>query len=281
MTTTQAAYEETASRIRAAGASAMNDPAEVARKKRELSRSSIAFGNEQVMYESQSTTSAKNALRIHVPVEERMRQADDIKRIKAGLMRTNFVIGEEPTEYAPTSRLPVPTNLADARGKMSPELAHMIKASSIHFGNAHVDYSTVAKETMKWPGQLTSAERVEAKQRQADMQLRLQKHSFTFGEEHIDYTTNAQRDFKRFETSAEEERRRRDDITRLTQEIKAAHFSLGNDYTEYKSNTQMSMEAAARAQREAGSTLNLEHIRAMKQALQRTSFVIGDDPDYM
>lgn len=281
MTTTQAAYEETASRIRAAGANSVNDPAEVLRKKRELGRSSLTFGNERITYESQTTTSTKDALRIHVPVEERQQRADEIRRIKANLMRTNFVMGEDSTDYTPTSRLPIPANLADARGRMSPELAHMIKASSIHFGNITTDYRTVAKETMKWPGQQTPTERAESKRKQAEMQLRLQKHSFTFGEEQTDYTTNAQRDFKRFDTSAEEERRRKDDITRLTQEIKAAHFSLGNDTSVYKSNTHQSMESAARAQREVGNTNNIEQIRAMKQALQRTSFVIGDDPDYM
>lgn len=277
-TSLQDAQEQTAALLKAAGPGGISSREEIARKKKEIAKTSITFGNDTVNYETQAQTAVSGG-RTPVSLAERTRQAAEIKAIKASLMQTNFTLGEDVTQYEPTSRMPAPTNIAEARGHMSPELAKAIKSSSINFGNHATDYTTVNSEAMAYRGMLTADERAQQKRRQAEMQLRLQKHSFTMGEDKTDYRTNTETAFVRYNTTREEDAARKGDIQRLTQEIKAAHFSLGHDQVEYQSNTHMAMEHAARAQSSA-EPADAQRIRQMKLALQKTSFVIGDDPDY-
>ena len=68
-------------------------------------------------------------------------------------------------------------------------------------------------------------------------------------------------------------------IRAIIADSRSCHFSLGNDSVDYLSNTQRAMNTI-QGVTPTDTSKNVEHAKAMKAALQKTSIVIGDDTQY-
>jgi len=72
---------------------------------------------------------------------------------------------------------------------------------------------------------------------------------------------------------------RKAELRKVIDETRRCHFSLGDDKTEYKSNTHRAQEGVSTNSSE-DILQSIANAKKLKQQLQRTSFVVGFDPEY-
>lgn len=213
--------------------------------------------------------------------EERLAQQQRIKSMKAGLTTTNFRLGDEKPSYVSVNR----ESMAEAekfrgteRVEMNRGLKEAVKKSSIHFGNEKVEYETVAHEAMRYRGNENDFSKL--KEEVTAMTANLRKHNFSFGDEKIVYESDYHRGYGSLPAEAYSmTHTKKKDIRQIIDDSRACHFSLGNDRPQYMSNTHAALKTIeGRSANDVSA--QIERAKQMKAALQKTSFVIGDDEDY-
>jgi hypothetical protein len=202
------------------------------------------------------------------------------KEMKKALTTTNFVLGDEPTVYASANR----DAMADGfkgyeRAEKNNDLKEAIKKSSLHFGNETVNYLTVQQEATL--PRKSDVDWNEQKQAIATMTASLRKHNFSFGEEKVEYLSDQTRGYGSVPIKAYSQRQEAlPGIKATIQDSRSCHFSLGLDKVLYESNTHGGFKTVSGATPQE-LLAQRAALKKMKQALQTTSIVIGDDAEYM
>jgi hypothetical protein len=212
--------------------------------------------------------------------EERAHTKAVIKKMKADLTVTNFRLGDETPLYQTVNREAMAAsktfeyNHRDADSKVR----GLIKKSSLHFGNEPVKYESCAHEAMEYRG--TKANFAALKDEVGKMSANLRRHNFSFGEERVDYTSDYQRGYGSVPKDAYfKSTDKKEKMRAVIEDSRSCHFSLGNDRVNYQSNTHSALDQVLG--RAHGDVLeSLESSRQMKAALQKTSFIVGDDEEY-
>ena len=115
----------------------------------------------------------------------------------------------------------------------------------------------------------------------------LRKHNFNFGDDVIDYTSDYQRGYGAIDNNSYlSAGKAREHMIELKKDLRKTHFSFGNDKTNYVSDTQSALRGPSLGSdgnsynRANEVQKNIARAKQMKQELQKTSYVIGDDEEY-
>lgn len=138
------------------------------------------------------------------------------------------------------------------------------------------NYESVAHEGMRYKGS-----DIDFAARHAEVQTMkagLTRHNFSFGEERPLYQSVYKAGFHPHNLN---DAATRDHVAlkKQIEEIRRSHFVLGNEKVDYISHQHEHL-SGAEVMSPAEIQAQLEKNRKLKQYLQRTNFVIGDDPDY-
>eukprot|EP01038_Epipyxis_sp_PR26KG_P013503 gene13503-18117_t len=277
-TTTQSSLEDVASKLagnydRAGLLKGLED------RKMKNNKTSINFGNEIVNYTSDAKEQQSRGVGGN-SVEERMAQAARIKKMKADLTVTNFKLGDEIPTYQSVNQLAMKAAEGfpnEPKVQLNTDLKETVKKSSIHFGNESVDYSTVQQSSMQYLGNQNNFAKLKDEVKQ--MTATLRKHNFSFGDEKVSYQTDYNAGYSSVPMDAYRIGDRKKGMRAIIDDSRACHFSLGQDKVNYKSNAQQSMSSID-GFTATDASKSVEHAKAMKVALQKTSIVIGDDKEY-
>lgn len=213
---------------------------------------------------------------------QRAAEKDRQKKMKKALTTTNFVLGDEPGHYSSANREAMAASETFKDYKkvvMNTDLKEAIKRSSLHFGNEKVNYQTVQQEATV--SRKSDMDFNKLKEDIAAMTASLRKHNFSFGEEKVEYISDQTRGYGSVPLEAYAQRSQAlPKIRETIEDSRSCHFSLGLDKVVYESNTHggfKSVSGATPAELQA----QMLRLKKMKQALQTTSIVIGDDKEYM
>jgi hypothetical protein len=220
----------------------------------------------------------------YVSLEERKKQTERIRAMKADLTTTNFTLGDEIPHYESVNHQAMAAaetfSMSSARPSLSSaaELKESIKRSSIHFGNEKPTYETVAHNSMQYRGNENNFNKL--KDEVTAMKVGLRKHNFHFGDERINYQSDSHAGYGSVPLSAYKAAlANKNDMRNTIEDQRKCHFSLGNDRPNYISNTHSALKGIEG--NSATDVFNqMERAKAMKLALQKTSIVIGDDEEY-
>ncbi len=235
----------------------------------------------QVNYLSDTQENLNKAL-VGVSSVDRATNIAQIKKMKADLTVTNFKLGDEAPVYETTNRS---ANMAaehpDRSGANLNEnkMKEVIKKSSLHFGTEPVDYQSVSHQAMEYRG--SQANFSQLKDEVSKMSATLRQHNFSFGEEKINYQSDYNRGFgtvplESYVAAPDKNQK----MKAIIEDSRSCHFSLGNDSVKYQSNTQSALREVLTRDSE-DMAQSVERAKDMKAALKKTSFIIGDDDDYM
>ena len=207
--------------------------------------------------------------------------------MKAALTMTSFCLGDETPLYESTNHEAMSTvarnspreGEAAERATANNDLKAAIKKSSIHFGQEKVNYESVAHESMQYRGNQSTFDKMRDDIK--EMTVTLRKHNFSFGDESVEYKSDYQRGYGSLPLSAYAVAGNQRPVIRETiNEQRRSHFSFGLEKVNYLSNTHAALKIIE-GHPPGDMSKGLENARAMKEALQRTSIVIGDDQEYM
>eukprot|EP01035_Chromulina_nebulosa_P021301 gene21301-27598_t len=211
--------------------------------------------------------------------------------MKSELTQTSFSLGDDKPEYisenhrqmAEASRF----NSGD-RSHLVSDLKEAVKKSSITFGKEPVNYKTVAQESMEYKGNPLNFE--ERKNEITEMTRTLRKHNFTLGDDRVEYITDYQRGYKPMSKEVYQQHNdSKANMIKLKSDLRKNHFVLGHEKVNYLTDTQEALRIAegfGKATSTEGESYglevqkNIQRAKEMKQALQKTSYVIGDDYEY-
>lgn len=239
-------------------------------------QTSILFGNASVDYQSDARSSQNNVMQ-GFDVEERQAQGKRNKDMKAQLTRANFSLGDEKVDYDSTAHSGLRNGANGMGGRQ--ERCRPSRESSIQFGaEKNVEYRSVAQDSMVYHGNANDFEA--SRKNVVALKTHLRRHQISLGEEKVEYVTDNQRGYPSLDSSNYDHKNRKMELRKVIEESQACHFSLGQDKTEYLSNTHRSQNtntgvSAADIAQEAANA------KRMKQQLQRTSFEVGTDPEYL
>jgi hypothetical protein len=204
------------------------------------------------------------------------------KDMKTALTATTFKLGDDIRyEYVSQNHLAM-KDIEKVRGGEKAALAEdvksLVKKSSLHFGNEQIKWASVASEGYKYHGNTNNFEKM--RDEVIALKTNLRKHNFSFGEERVDYESDYQRGFKTI-PAEEYNSRSRDELKTTIENIRKTHYSLGDDSgVDYTSATHKSMRTVEGHPPE-DTAKYAQQAKELRQQLQRTTFTIGDDPEYM
>lgn len=164
-----------------------------------------------------------------VSPEERAKQAERIKTMKAELTTTNFRLGDEIPLYESVNHEAMAraeTFKNAQRVAMNKNVKEAVKKSSIYFGNEPVRYETVAHDAMKYKGNENDFSKLQREVN--DMKITLSRHNFTLGDEKVDYVSDYHRGYGSLPAEAYvHDAKKRQEMQAVVLDSRAAHFSLG------------------------------------------------------
>ena len=239
-------------------------------------QTSIMFGNASVDYQSDARSSQSNVMQGY-DIDERNAQGKRNKDMKSQLTRANFSLGDEKVDYDSTAHAGLRNGAHGMGGRQ--ERCKPSRESSIQFGaEKEINYRSTAQDSMVYNG---SANDFEASRKNVvALKTHLRRHQISLGEEPVEYVTDNQRGFPSIDSSNYDHKNRKLELRKVIGESQACHFSFGQDNVEYLSNTHRSQGnnkgvSSADIEREAANA------KRMKAQLQRTSFEVGTDPEYL
>ena len=201
--------------------------------------------------------------------------------MKADLTTTNFRLGDEIPDYhsANHDAMAVAESFQGVpRVQTNNDIKEAVKKSSIHFGNEKINYESVAHSAMQYRGNENNFAKLKDEVQTMTKQLR--KHNFSLGDEKVDYESDYHRGYGSVPKESYAQRHiDKGNMKSVIEDSRRCHFVLGNDRTQYLSNTHSALKGIE------GHTPNdvfvqMERAKEMKQNLQKTSIVIGDDQEY-
>lgn len=275
VTTTSSAMEDVASKIGSYDRGKM--VSELRNRKLANTKTSILFGNDSVEYLSDAHSQQKNVMH-GFDIEERKSQTARNKDMKAQLTRANFSLGDEKVDYETTARAGLRASAeAGQLGKTKPTVSIPAQKSSIDFGSEKPNYKSVAQDAMCYHGNTNDFSKM--KDEVTALKTHLRRHQISMGEEKVDYTSDYRRGYKNLPEECYNHGDRKAELRKVIDETRRCHFSLGDDKTEYKSNTHRAQEGVS-ANSSEDILQSIANAKKLKQQLQRTSFVVGFDPEY-
>jgi len=275
ITTTSSAMEDVASKIGEYDRGRMVQ--DLKNRKLANTKTSILFGNESVEYLSDAHAQQKTA-KAGFDVAERKAQLERNKIMKADLTRANFSLGDEKVDYETTTKAGVRAAAeAELRCKTKPTVSIPAQKSSIDFGSEPPVYKSVAQEGMTYHG--TTNDFAKMKSDVNALKTHLRRHQISMGDDKVDYTSDYRRGYRDMPADTYMQGDRKKELQKVINETRACHFSLGDDKNEYISNTHRAQQGASGSS-PAEILASIEHAKKLKQQLQRTSFVVGFDPEY-
>jgi hypothetical protein len=254
-----------------------------ARRANASSGTSICFGNEQITYLSDTKEKQNNAATAY-KLREKNEHANHMKickSMKEELSRTNFVLGDtaQSVNYESTMKqaMKIASNESHLKNSNIVTARDVAKKSSIYFGNEDTDYRSEAQRSITHSGD--DGTYIRNKKEVSNMKINLLKRNFTLGEEPVEYKSDYQRGFSSLNPELYRQKEKRAEMKQFVEETRRCHFVLGQDDIKYKSNAQESQE---KSQLMTGADVraDTENARLLKQQLQKTSFIIGNDQDY-
>lgn len=240
-------------------------------------RTSIMFGNAPVVYESDAHGSQTNVMKGY-DAEERVAQSKRNRLMKQQLTRANFSLGDEKVEYSSVLHDGLRSTI-EAKGGGRQEMCQPARGSSIQFGSENkVDYKSTAQEAMVYHG--SAHDFAASKKNVSDLKNHLRRHQISLGEEKVEYLTDSQKMYAPIDPEKYDHKNRKAELRKVINDCQACHFSLGEDKPEYVSNSHLAQRV------NTGMSLSeiqqeMANAKRMKQQLQRTSFEVGSDPEYM
>jgi hypothetical protein len=232
-------------------------------------------------------------------------QKQRIKQMKADLTKTNFKMGDErdKTEYMSTNHqgmLQVIQHPMDARERgekkaLNEAMKEAVKRSSLEFGTEKPIYESVMSGQMRKAGGMGPGDDYQKRKGEiGEMTSALRKHNFQIGADYSkeynagQYETDYHSGYGSLPKAAYMMAHdHKEEINRHIADSRSSHYSLDMPgyKAEYKSTCHDSMEKVYM------STLGTdtrqmrvdeqERARSMKANLTRTTFVLGDDREYM
>lgn len=270
-TTTHSALEEVASKIDPTTRGNVVD--DLRQRKIANNKTSILFGNESVNYHSLNMEQQQTITR-GFDIKEREEQLQRNKDMKANLTKANFCLGDEKVDYETTFQRGLkPIN---GKGTHMPIIKPKMN-SSINFGTERPDYTSVAHQAMTYRGNGNDFNKM--KEEVVALKTHLRKHNFSLGEEHVDYQSDYRRGFPPIASENYNHGDRKAALKKVIEDTRKCHFSLGQDQVDYVSNTHRAQNIAPPSNA-SDVFKQMEHARQMKQQLQKTSIVVGFDPEY-
>jgi hypothetical protein len=239
-------------------------------------QTSIMFGNTAVDYQSDAHSNQSHAMKGY-DLAEREAQGKRNKDMKQQLTRANFSLGDEKVDYDSTAHAGLRNGANGMGGRQ--ERCRPSRESSIQFGaEKSINYQSTAQQGMVYSGNANDFEA--SRKNVIALKTHLRRHQISLGEEQIEYQTDNQRGYPAIDPSNYDHKNRKLELRKVIEESQACHFSLGQDKTEYVSNTHRSQSnntgvSAADVARE------IAHAKQLKAQLQRTSFEVGTDPEYL
>lgn len=281
-TTSNTALKEVADRL-AGSYNRKKASEELYARKISNTKTSISFGNETVNYVSDAQENQLKCMGGSNP-EERARQAQRIKAMKAELTTTNFKLGDVMPDYKSTNQEAMEFSASEAfkgTGKvaMNNSLKEAVKKSSISFGNESVAYHTVSHDSMKYHGNTNNFSAL--KEEVAAMTATLRKHNFSLGDEKVEYQSDYNRGYGTVHTEAySKSGENKAGMRAIIEDSRSCHFSLGNDKVTYLSNNQAAFQSTESGESAKEVAKGIENAKKMKAELMKTSICIGDDKAY-
>jgi len=252
-----------------------------ARKSNQPVSTSICFGSEKVSYVSDLMEQQQKSIK-GMKSNEHGDHMKKLKEMKAELSKASFEFGnsKEKTLYETTSKAALSASSKGHHPVVHIQAKDVGKTTSIYFGDQPTDYCS---ETQR-AGTVVSACRSDFTERQAEvaaMKKGLQKRNFTFGEEPVEYQSDYQRGYTALSPDFYS-RNNRSEMKNTLEETRKCHFSLGHDPQAdmYTSDSQRAQKLGA-SQNLSEIKEHQENAKALKQQLQKTSFVIGNDEDFL
>lgn len=215
--------------------------------------------------------------------EERLLQRERIKTMKQELTATNFRLGDEKPYYSSVNQdaMREAENFSqgsEVRAKLNTDLKESIKRSSLNFGNEKVNYVTVAQESMKAHHNENDFAKIKSDVNQLKTNLR--KHNFNFGDEKVSYVSDYNSGYGSIPIECFNNLEIKKKMKEKVEDSRSCHFVLGCDRPNYTSNTHEALKIIENTTFKKDVKAEAERAKAMRQALQRTSIVIGDDAEY-
>jgi hypothetical protein len=239
-------------------------------------QTSILFGNASVSYLSDARSSQNSVMKGY-DVDELQAQGKRNKDMKKQLTAANFSLGDEKVDYDSTSHAGLRSGCEGSGGRQ--ERFNPGRGSSIQFGSEkNIDYRSTAQEGMIYHGNANDF--ATSKQNVIALKNHLRRHQISLGEEKVEYVTDNQRGYPSIDSSNYDHKNRKEELRKVISESQACHFSFGQDKPEYLSNSHRSQGtySGMSASEVAAEAANAKR---MKQQLQRTSFEVGTDPEYL
>jgi hypothetical protein len=200
------------------------------------------------------------------------------------LRRTNFSFGSEPVDYHQTSILPDPTgHVGEYTGVLNKEVERFIKQSNLYFGNAEPEFTSTAHVGMAGG---VAGDNLNDFKKTRDLTNKLKKelrtHNFSLGDDKVDYTTDHQRGFQPY-TREQQQAVRGSLAKEVKADLRKCHFEFGHDEPVWETDVMASHWKVADQISKSGRNPGADKDKAkkLKAELQKTSFIIGDDPEYM
>lgn len=262
-------------------------------------KTSISFGNEKVFFKSRIikyfilyiflgqvnyiSDTKESLLKCtgKISPEEIKFQNEKIKEMKKELTTTNFRLGDEKPNYQSVNHesMARANNFRNTeKATLNTEVKENVKKSSLYFGNEKVNYESVSHNAMKYQGNQNNFQKL--KEEVQDLTANLRKHNFTFGDEKVLYESDYQRGYGSIpkESYAIDENKKKH-MKSFVDDCRSCHFTLGNDRPHYLSNTHSALKIIE-GHSANDITAQIERAKEMRQALQKTSIIIGDDQEY-
>jgi hypothetical protein len=262
---------------------------------------SFFFSSHQIRYISDAMENQK--LILNASHADKEAQKLRIKKMKADLTTTNFKLGDERerTEYMSTNHqgmLQVIQNPMDARERVEKKalneaLKEAVKRSSLEFGHEKPVYESIMTGQMKreaGPG----VDFQKRKDEISEMTNALRKHNFSIGADYSrEYNAGQyETDYNSGYGSLPKEaymmaHNNKDEIQRHIADSRSSHYSLdmAGYRAEYKSASHDSMEKVYKSVLGTDTSQmrkdEQERARVMKANLTKTTFVLGDDTEYI
>lgn len=252
-------------------------------------QTSIVFGSERVLYESDAMSRQKDIL----GNKSAGADAKACKELKLGLQKSNIMIGtDSDTNYSTTSgaaffypekTTTLEEDLKVAEDKLKLKMA--IKTSSIKLGSDAGSYATTSADALAYQGNDNNF--AEMKMKTMKLKRDLGGHNFEFAHP-VGEDGEALANDERFQTSsalalpsyhyAKYGDTRATLSTEAKGDLRKSHFELGYEKTEYRTDQQdgypeRSIDKEIREE-------NANTVRSLKLALKKTSLVLGDDKEY-
>ena len=245
-------------------------------------KTSIVFGFDEDKWQTDAQARQQDILAAKPRdiAKERKEQHEMKMHLK---FHTNISFGGEgqPIDYTQDSKQHDPTGrIHEYTGVLNKEVEKFIKQSSLHFGNDKPIYRSVAHDGMVYKGNNNDFKQTQ--ENTIKMKKELRATNFSFGNDKSEWSTDYERGYQPY-TKEQQDSVRGSLAKEVKADLRKCHFEFGHDKPVWETDVMRShwkiADDIAKSGRDPAK--DREHANKLKVQLQKTSFVIGDDNEYM